>query len=31
MSGHANFAPIGHNLPPVQGGVPGPAAPQPAP
>ncbi len=31
MSGHTNFAPIGHNLPPVQGGVPGPAAPQPQP
>ena len=31
MSGHANFAPIGHNLPPVQGGVPEPVAPQPAP
>lgn len=31
MSGHANFAPIGHNLPPVQGGVPGSVAPQPAP
>lgn len=31
MSGHANFAPIGHNLPPVQINVPGHAAPQVAP
>ena len=31
MSGHTNFPPIGYNLPPVQGGVPEPVAPQPAP